>query len=499
MATVTVNGVPSQAAAGTRLLEMLRAAGLPAPCGGHGRCGKCRVTAAGALGAVAATEKQLLHADELAAGVRLACCATVQGDCAVQFAAGGAGNIRVAGDMPALTLRPAFGGYGLAVDIGTTTLAARLYDSAGRLLSSGSCWNPQAAFGADVISRIEAALAGKEAALAAAVRQAIDRLLTELAADAGIPPAAVDGLVITGNTAMLHLLTGLSTLPMSRAPFGTSSLFGVGTSAAAIGLRVPRGKAAVYLPPCAAAFLGADLVTALLAAELCEGTSTGLLADIGTNGEIALWHQGRLYCCSTAAGPAFEGAGLSMGMGGRPGAIDHVTVQPDGSLAAHVIGEGTAAGICGSGVVDAVACALATGQLDESGLLEEDPLLLCGAVTLTQKDIRMVQLAKSAIAAGITTLLHTAGLTEQAVEELRIAGGFGSYLKVESAAAIGLVPPALAARVRVVGNAALAGASMLLLDTEKRKDAEKLAAAAQVVELSGDACFAQAYVEGMLF
>lgn len=549
MPIVTVNGRPLPAAVGDNLAALLRGQGLQAPCGGHGRCGKCRVTASGALSAPDEAEKRLLGAAALAQGVRLACRATVRGDCTIRLTQAQGGQVQLDGAMRPLALHPAFAAYGLAVDIGTTTLAARLYDTAGRLLADGSCWNPQAAFGADVISRIEAALAGNGPQLAAAVRGAIDELLCRLAAKAGIDPAAVDGLAVTGNTTMLHLLTGTSVEPLSHAPFAARRLFGEVLPAAALGLAAPAPDAQVYLAPCAAAFVGGDLVTALLATDFCgegvegadapgaDGADTPasaavpgaltredksaapgasgsaapapgagaanaaparLLADIGTNGELALWRDGRLYCCSTAAGPAFEGAGLSMGMGGRPGAVDRLWLQ-DGRLCSHVIGDGPPQGLCGSGVLDAVACLLQTGQLDETGLLEDDPTPLAGPVSLSGQDIRMVQLAKSAICAGIQTLLHTAGLNCGAVGALYIAGGFGSFLSVDSAARVGLFPAALAPRVQVVGNAALGGASMLLLDGRCRARCQQLAADACVVELSGNPVFADAYMEGMLF
>ena len=254
----------------------------------------------------------------------------------------------------------------------------------------------------------------------------------------------------------------------------------------------------VYLAPCAAAFVGADLMTALLAGGICGKPDTQLLADIGTNGEIALWHDGQLYCCSTAAGPAFEGAGISMGMGGSAGAVDRVYVQ-DGEIKAHVIGEAAPQGICGSGVVDAVACLLETGQMDETGYIEEESAVIADPVVFTQNDVRMVQLAKSAIHAGIRTLLHTAGLACEDVSGLLIAGGFGSYLDVENGARIGLFPAEMLACIRVVGNAALSGASMILLNKEYRSVCEEYAKNATIVELSTDPFFADEYMERMMF
>ena len=244
--------------------------------------------------------------------------------------------------------------------------------------------------------------------------------------------------------------------------------------------------------------MGADITTALLASDICKQSDSRLLVDIGTNGEMALWHKGTLYCCSTAAGPAFEGAGISMGMSGQTGAIDRVQIV-NGELFAHVIGEGEPRGICGSGVIDGVACLLDLETMDETGYLEDDPTPIADPVVLTQEDIRAVQLAKSAICAGICTLTHTAKLPLDALNELVIAGGFGSYLSIPSAIRIGLIPDELRGKIRVIGNAALSGAVMLLLSADLRKTAELLAHSAKIVVLSSNAVFAEAYMDGMLF
>ncbi len=499
MPTVLFNDTPYTVPAGSRISDLppyKDAASLP--CGGHGRCGKCKVAATGALSPLSAAEQNALIPDEIASDVRLACCTTVLGDCTVRFAEeGGRHKIRIAGDMPEIALCPAFTGYGVAVDIGTTTLAARLYDADGALLAEASRLNPQSAYGADVISRIEAALRGEARVLATVIRRAINALVIELARAADISPAEIGGAVITGNTVMLHLLTETSVESLSHAPFAAKRLFGETLTAGALALTALAPETKVYLPPCVAAFVGADITTALLASGICWRQETALLVDVGTNGEMALWHDGKLSFCSTAAGPAFEGAGISMGMGGKDGAIDRVWLV-NGRLTAHVIGNTAPAGICGSGVVDAVACLLTAELLDESGYLEDDPTLIAPSVTFTQEDVRAVQLAKSAIHAGIRTLLHTAGLSSEQVETLAIAGGFGSYLDTANACKIGLLPSEMRSAIRVVGNAALAGASMVLLNRNLRAVCESYAKG-EVVELSTNPVFVDEYMERMLF
>ena len=487
---VTVNGIKRSVPEGIGLSALL---GGEHPCGGRGTCGKCKVVARGALSPVSEEERRLLSAEELAKGVRLSCRTQVLGEAEIVTETQAEVRAVTEGNAFLEARDPAFTHFGAAVDIGTTTLAAGLYDRGGSLLAEATALNPQLTCGADVMTRMEAVLGGKGEELRRAVLNAVDGLLSELKQKAKAD--RIDGLVITGNTAMLCLLTGAPVASMTRAPFKAERLFGETLSAEELGLSEAEGE--VYLPPCISAFLGADTTCALLSTALCEGEETRLLADVGTNGELALWHKGRLTVCSTAAGPAFEGAGLKMGMRGETGAVDTVTVK-DGRLSAHVIGEGTARGICGSGVVDAVACLLELEILDESGYLEEEEPV-CGAVVLTAGDIRQVQLAKSAISAGMTALLHHAGISAEAVERLSLAGGFGRYLDLDNAARIGLIPKALRPVTEAVGNSALSGAAMLLLDRTLREDCRRLAACAAHLELASDPVFTDAYAMGMLF
>ena len=503
MVTVLLNGTPLTCPAGTVLGDLMQAGGHGhMPCGGHGKCGKCRVTVTGEVSDPTEDEKRALSPDELGGGIRLACRVTVWGDCIVTTAEQGRGQIVTHGAFPASMsgkeLDPAWSGYGVAIDIGTTTLAARLYGREGKLLSETSRLNPQSAWGADVISRMEAAMGGNAVKIARITRRALDGMLTELAETASVETSDIGSVVITGNTVMLHLLTETNVEPLTHAPFAAERLFGEVLTAKELGLTALAPAAPVYLPPCIAAFIGADTVTATLASDLREIPETALLCDIGTNGEMVLWHEGTLYACSTAAGPAFEGAGISMGMSGRVGAIDRVWVR-DGSIEAHVIGEGDPVGLCGSGLVDAVAALLDTELLDETGYLEDDPVEIAEPVTVIQEDIRAVQLAKSAIHAGMRTLIHTARLDPDEVATLYIAGGFGSYLDVTNAGKIGLLPEELTDRVTVLGNAALTGAAMLLLREDLRAVCERLAKDTRVVELATNPVFVSEYMERMMF
>ena len=472
---------------------------LDTPCGGAGRCGKCTVRVRGSLSAPAAQEQALLGS-LLEEGFRLACQAHIEGDAEIwPGTRRGDSKIEAEGALPAFNPDPMFQRFGAAIDIGTTTLAARLYDREGTLLAQASSLNPQHRFGADVISRIEKSLAGEREALARCICQGLDQLLDTMAAQAGIRSDEIDTVVLTGNSTMLYLLTSRDPDCLSHAPFEADERFGRFTNLGEVTLSSVR-HAQIYLPHCISAFVGADTTCALLASGICDREDSALLADIGTNGELALWHHGSLLCCSTAAGPVFEGAGISQGMQGSTGAIDRVAWQ-EGALKVHTIGEAEPRGICGSGIIDAASALLQGGLLDESGALEatDNQILLAPGVSLTQKDIRMVQLAKAAICAGIRTILDQAGLDAADLDLLAVSGGFGSYLDLSSAANIGLLPPQLAQKADILGNAALTGASMLLLNRAFIGKAGQLAALARVTDLSTSPIFAEYYIDCMSF
>ena len=466
------------------LSEVLRRADLsPAqPCGGRGVCGKCAVRALhGAVSEMDEAEHRF--------GSRLACRARLLGDAEVELPEASAERIETRGFARPLALDPLPGAYGAAADIGTTTLALRLYDlKEGRALGEASARNPQVSVAADVMGRIGAALRGEGELLRRQVRGALEELLRR--ACAGVcAPEAVRTYVLTGNTTMLYLWQGRDPRSLSAAPFAADHLFGETVE--------EQGRCAL-LPPCMNAFVGADITSALLASGLTDSSRTALLCDIGTNGEIALWHGGELLVTSTAAGPAFEGAGISCGCGSVPGAVDRVTLE-NGRVQAHTIGGQPAVGVCGSGLLDAVAAYLQTGDIDETGATEEERLPLQGDVALLPRDIRAVQLAKAAIAAGIETLLEEAGLAAEQVDDLYIAGGFGSHLSVRSAVTIGLLPRALQNRTTILGNAALEGACRLLLCRAEGEAARAIAARARHVPLGGNPAFNARYVENMLF
>lgn len=464
------------------LEEILTALGLhfPHPCGGRGKCGKCAVSVEGAASALTQAERE--------ANSRLSCQTVLLGDATVilpdvhqleqiQFSHGVTGADPMEGD------------YGAAVDLGTTTLALSLYDlQQGTLLAQSGCANPQGVVAADVIGRIQAAMEGALEDLSQMMQNAILGLLQEACTKAEVLPEQVKTLILTGNTTMLYLLTNRDPDCLSHAPFEADTLFGMETRL------LDRN---VFLPKCMNAFVGADITCALLASGLCDREETALLCDLGTNGELALWVQGQLYVTSTAAGPAFEGAGISCGCGSIPGAVDRAWVE-NGALCLHTIGDLPAVGLCGSGLMDLVAAGLELEIIEDTGAMEE-PWEFAPGVSLLPKDVRAVQLAKAAIAAGIYTMLQQAGLKPEEVQRLYVAGGFGSHLNLSSAVAIGLVPPELEDRAVILGNAALTGASQILLNRHLWHRAESIGAMATHVNLGGNPVFNQQYMEQMLF
>ncbi len=537
-----INGEAVITEPGAKVGSLLKKShGVEMPCGGRHACGKCMVYAEGSFAAPSETEQKLLGAERLAQGIRLACfleavpdgridalrqeadgdetiCVSTPSAPPVAHAAGmspAQPSERVSAAQPSERTSTApsaeaapgarlYRHLGAAVDIGTTTIAAVLYRE-GRAVGTMGAWNPQSVFGADVISRMEASLEGKADKLAAIVREAVSRLLTELAEHAGESAEAIETVIITGNTSMLYFLTKRNPRCLSRAPFEADDLFGWWTIGEALDLSCR--KADVYLPRCMSAFVGADITTAILGSGLTETDcipgadgSPRLMVDVGTNGEIVLFSGDRLICCATAAGPAFEGAGLSCGMRGVAGAIDHVNWE-NGTWKVHVIGDrdaSAAEGICGSGVIDGVAGLLESGLLEDTGYLEED-VCFAGNIGLTAEDIREVQLAKGAIRAGMETLLAEEKIDAARLEGLYVAGGFGSYMSAKSAEKIGLFPKIDLSRIKICGNAALAGAVKILHDRRMEKEATALAERAKTINLGTSAKFQEFYMEYMMF
>ena len=418
--------------------------------------------------------------------------------------------------------------YGAAFDVGTTTIVGSLVDlCTGREAAIESAVNAQVRFGDDVLSRIQhaSAPAGLEE-LRSAVLGTIGEVLAALCREANVPPERIYEATFAGNTTMQHLLAGIDPAQLGQVPFVPAFGRSLTVSAAELGI-VVHARAAALVFPVIGGFVGGDTVAGMLATRLLEQDSPALMVDIGTNGEIVLARDGHVWAASTAAGPAFEGARISCGMRATTGAIEKVVFDDD--VRYSVIGDVEPFGLCGSALVDVAAGLLDKGLVASTGrmcLPDDLPGSLPGPlrqrvvvadngqpafvlargrggrpdVTITQRDVRELQLATGAIRAGITLLLRQAGLAPADLKRVLIAGGFGSFIRRSHAQRIGLLPPGLGhERILYVGNASLSGARWALVSTRARRRAEELARLACHVELSQDPGFQMEFAEAMIF
>jgi uncharacterized 2Fe-2S/4Fe-4S cluster protein (DUF4445 family) len=420
--------------------------------------------------------------------------------------------------------------YGIAYDLGTTTVVATLLDLAtGTPLAVASMLSKQQPFGADVITRISAVMMDPAAlgTLARLARESLAELTAEVCAQAGIDAADVCEVAIAGNATMTHLALGIDPEPLGVAPFIMSTRLLPEIKAADLDLPVhPQARAFCF--PAFGAYVGGDITSGLLASGMDRDSRTRLFIDIGTNCEIVLGNRDWLLATAAPAGPAFEGAAIRCGMRAADGAIEVVTMTPD-AVTLQVIGDAEPAGLCGSGLVDAVASLIAAGLLDRSGRFvpeEEAPAIAPGlaprltkvgaervfvlhwrgaegdaasSIYLSQRDVRELQFAKAAIATGWNILLEEAGLTPADVQQVLLAGSFGSYLSPANAIKIGLVPRLPALRVVSAGNVAGEGAKMALLSVRERAAALALLQEVRYVELSDRADFNDAFVDQLSF
>ncbi len=409
---------------------------------------------------------------------------------------------------------------GLAVDIGTTKIAAYLVDlQDGRTLARGGAVNPQVAYGEDVVSRIAYTLDHPDGRreLQRRVADTLNKLVVELCLEAGAgADQVVDGVVV-GNTAMHHLFAGLPVEQLGRAPYVPVVSDPLDVPARTLGLEGLAAAAYIHLPSTVAGYVGADHVAMAMGAGAWESTRTLVAVDIGTNTEVTLAHGGRVWSCSCASGPAFEGAHVRDGMRAAPGAIERVQIV-DGLPRLKTVGDRPPVGICGSGILDAIGELLKAGIVDRKGNLlagapgveREDGMLQYvladaastgsgRAVVVTRKDINEIQLAKAAIRTGVEVLLMEAGIGYEDVEEFIVAGAFGTYLDLRSTIRTGMFPPLPLDRFKQVGNAAGAGARQMLVSASRRALAARLARGAEYVELTVHPAFTSRYLKALYF
>ena len=420
------------------------------------------------------------------------------------------------------------GAFGAAFDIGTTTVVGMLLDLAtGNQAAVASRTNPQVAYGDDVVSRINHAsqsLANRQE-LSARIVACINEILQELAQKAGVKVTDIYEVVLAGNTSMNHLLLGIDPTYVAQAPYVAALRSGLEVSPGDLGIAV-SSHANVYLLPNIAGFVGGDTVGVILAADIAHEKAVHMAIDIGTNGELVLGNRDRMLCASCAAGPAFEGARIQFGMRAAPGAIERVDDDDDVRL--KTIGNEPPHGICGSGIIDAIARMFDLGLIEPTGAIVEDPSslkvsdaiktrlrLIDGqpvfylarpeesaldtGIYITQRDVREVQLAKGAIAAGFTILLKEMGITADEIDQVDVAGAFGNYIRAGSALSVGLLPSVPRDKIRFIGNGAGVGARMCLLNADLREDAERVSKNVRYVELAGRPDFQMVFAEAMMF
>lgn len=411
--------------------------------------------------------------------------------------------------------------YGVSVDIGTSKIVGYLVDlTSGDVVAIKSLENPQLAYGEDVLSRIRYTMSGREALkkLQEIVVEAINTVVSEACREAGINSDEVYEFTVAGNTAMHHLLLGIQAKYLTLAPYVPAIKRPVNVRASSLGIKAnPRGN--VHVLPVIAGFVGADAVADLLATGIYEAPGMHLLMDVGTNGEVFVGNRADIVSCSCAAGPAFEGMHIKHGMKAAEGAIERLKIDPDTwEVEYETIGGGRPLGICGSGMVDAVAEMFECGIIDQRGAFSNEartPRLrwvggepefvvvwkresgMDGDITVDRKDIQEIQLAKAAMHTGAAVLMGEMGVTEKDLDRVYIAGAFGEYISPESARFVGLIPDVPTEKIGFVGNTAISGAKMALVSREIRETAQRLSRKVRYVELMTHPDFRREFFDSM--
>jgi len=410
--------------------------------------------------------------------------------------------------------------YGLAVDVGSTKIAAYLLDlNEGKVVATASAPNPQIPYGEDIISRVSYASKGEKnlKQLQGVVIACINKLLHETCEKAGVNLSEVYDAVLVGNTVMHHLFLGISPRFVALSPYPPAVSSSLSVRAKDIGLKA-NPAANVYVPPNVAGFVGADAVADVLATEICKSKPLSIMIDVGTNTEIVLGNDQRTISCSCASGPAFEGGHIEFGMRAEPGAIENVYVDVSNlEPGFKTVGDARPRGICGSGIVDAVAAMLKSGIINRYGLIDTkltSPRIRKNGVpqyvlswkeendvghdiAVTQRDVQEIQLAKAAIYSGATILMKHLHVEPREIQKVFLAGAFGTYVDPQSAVIVGMYPDVPLERVHFVGNAAGSGARMALLSREVRENSDRIARQIDYVELAADRSFQREFTEAL--
>ena len=473
----------------TPLMDVLHEFGIEFPCGGKGTCGKCRIRLLD--GEINKTEEHQRKIEQLrlSSDWRLACFSLCTSDITLEIEQF---NHLILADESIFEFS-ARTGFGIAVDLGTTTIVAQLVDlSTAKVLAVETMLNPQVKFGADLISRVQASLDGKASEMVRIIRSAIGSMIRLLLKKHDVK---LQKVVLVGNTVMQFIFCNCDVSPLSAYPFHTDNLGLKTFDPPELGWNFQVNEKVQFYPSIGS-FVGSDILAGIAATGLYLKANYTALIDLGTNGEIVIGNKDQMVCASTAAGPAFEGANISMGMRAVTGAISSLNLI-DGKIEASVIGNTMAKGICGSALIDAIAI---LRKLDLIGIFGEinsgeSQISLSGNIRLTQKDINEFQLAKAAIAAGLTILAHKLSIEIQDIDEIYIAGGFGNYINVENVVATGMIELPQE-KIRKMGNTALIGAKMFLFSDLEITDL--ILSKIKHINLEGDPNFQDIYVDKML-
>ena len=537
MASVTVmqTGRRLECLENANLLQTLLDAGVfvDNPCNGTGVCGKCKVrVVSGKCSPVSETERAILTQEEITEGIRLSCMTEI---CC--FGEDGSENeveietlqkerkhkVLTKGYMPEFVKDEHTDGYGVVIDIGTTTVVTALIDrKTGQELANASMINAQKHYGLDVLTRITYEYEHPECGikdLQDAIVHSINVMIGEVCGEAGVDRKEICEIDVAANCTMMHMLLGIDARSIGRAPYQPMFKDAQILPAKSVGLEAGEDTI-LYCLPQVSAYIGADIVAGAYVCELQKEKGNVLFIDIGTNGEIVLASNGRLLCCSCAAGPALEGMNISSGMRAAEGAIEDVKITEQG-IKLTTIDDQEPAGICGSGILAVVKELLRTGIVKKTGvfvkkdklaptdyrysmirmngtkrefILNETPLLL-----VTQGDVRQVQLAKGAILSGFVALLNKAGITMEDLDKVMIAGQFGAHLPADSLTGTGILPEAVKDKLVYVGNSSKTGAYMTLMSQKVKKEVEELARKMEYMELAETENYERIFTESMIF
>lgn len=476
---------------------------LPAICAGRGICGKCKVRVLDGIVDAVDAEKEYFTGEELEAGWRLACCLRLTSNCTIEIE-NKEDEIYVVSESKGETEKKSLEDakeLAIAVDIGTTTIAMQLIDQvSGGVVETFTTINKQRAFGADVISRIDASNNGKKQALRKSIQNDLLEGYQTLTKNGSVH---INKMNIGANSTMVHLLMGYSCETLGVFPFKPYNIGTIKINSKSL-LSEEIEEFQVEILPGVSTYVGGDITSGMYALGFQKNKEVSVLIDLGTNGEMAIGNADKIYVTSTAAGPAFEGGNIVCGTGSIPGAICNVEIN-DQEIALKTIGDAKPLGICGTGVLECIYELLKNEYIEESGLMEEDyfddgfMLSEANNIRFYQKDVREIQLAKAAVRAGLETLILRYGVTYDEIDHIYISGGFGYKIDIQKAIQIGLFPEECSEKIEAIGNSCLKGVVQSLKDKDGIKTCEIIVDKSEEISLSTDKYFQAQYVEHMLF